>query len=49
MTETMGGSKGEQADYLLYDTGEGNTLQFLPITSKIRLNKTRKMTHEMID
>lgn len=39
-TEMKGGSKGEAADYLLYDTG--SKLQFVPITSRIKLNKTRK-------
>lgn len=37
--ESKGGSKGEQADYLLYDNGE--SLQFVPVTSKIKLNKKR--------
>ena len=40
--EIKGGAKGEIADYLLYDNGGGNTLQFVPVTSKIKLNKRRK-------
>ena len=34
--------KGETADYLLYDPGTGNTMQYVPITSKLKLNKKRK-------
>ena len=40
-TEMKGGSKGENADYLLYDTGN-DVLQLVPITSKLKLNKKRK-------
>ena len=43
LTEIKGGSKGETADYLLYDTGNNNSLQFVPITSKMRLHKKRKV------
>ena len=39
-SELKGGSKGEAADYLLYDTG--SKMQLVPITSRIKLNKTRK-------
>ena len=42
--EIRGGMKGEPADYLLYDTGRGDALQFLPITSRVKLNKKRKMS-----
>ena len=47
LSEIKGGSKGETADYLLYDTGRGDTLQFVPVTSKIRLHKKRKANAEM--
>ena len=42
--EITGGMKGEPADYLLYDTGRGDSLSFLPITSRVKLNKKRKMS-----
>ena len=41
-TELRGGTKGESADYLLYDNGSGDQLQYLPVTSKIKLLKRRK-------
>jgi len=48
--EMKGGAKGETADYILYDTGSGNALQFLPIVSKLKLNKKRKViNHQELD
>jgi len=44
--EIKGGSKGESADYLLFDTGSGTTLQYVPVQSKIKLFKKRKVTVE---
>ena len=40
--ETRGGTKGEPADYLLYDTGSNDCLQYVPIVTKFKLFKKRK-------
>lgn len=40
-TLTEGGSKGEKCDYLLVDLGDGS-LRYVPVMSKLKLNKKRK-------
>lgn len=41
-TQTVGGTKGEKADYILYATANTRELRYAPIVSKIKLNKKRK-------
>ena len=41
-TETIGGTKGEKADYMLLDGGKDNDLgqlKYMPVGSRIKLNK----------
>ena len=40
--EVRGGSKGESADYLLYQTGNDSCIQYVPVVSKFKLLKRRK-------
>lgn len=42
-TKTVGGTKGEKADYILYATNNDKEVRYAPITSKIKLNKKRKV------
>ena len=41
-SEIKGGSKGESADYLLYDAGNDACLQYIPVVTKFKLAKRRK-------
>ena len=44
-TEQKGGTKGEQADYILQegvDENGNHELRYVPVVSKIKLNKKRK-------
>lgn len=43
-TESIGGTKGEEADYVLYESANGASLCYAPIVSKLKLNKKRKAT-----
>jgi len=41
-TETVGGNKGEKADYMIIDGGKNGDLgqmRYVPVSSKIKLNK----------
>ena len=41
--EIKGGSKGESADYLLYDVGGSAQIQYVPVVNKFKLYKRRKI------
>ena len=43
VNEIKGGSKGESADYLLYETGDKkDCIQYVPVVSKFKLSKQSK-------
>ena len=46
-TEVRGGTKGEKVDFMLIQ--KGDQLQYIPVISKIKLNKKRLVQMDAVD
>lgn len=46
--EIVGGTKGEKCDFLLLECADGS-LRFIPVASKVKLNKKRRATMDSLN